>query len=624
MKLNQIEPGSIIGGFQLEKELGRGGMGVVYKAHELSLNRMVALKILSERLSGDEEFIKRFKREAKVVAALTHPHIVNILSYGEENGLYYFAMEYVKGTDLGQILKEKKFIPLEEALPIALQIADALEEAAAKGVVHRDLKPSNIMIDSVGRIKITDYGIACFQDADAKLTQTGLYMGTPEYSSPEQASGAKLDIRSDIYSLGALLYKMLSGEPPVTGESPLAVVAKIITEPSRPIATVNPDLPRPVCELIDRLTAKDINQRFQTPSAVMDAIISCMAQLHIEPPITGRIPASRPVSAPPPPPPLPAEKEKGRRTRLLAMAAGIIIAILLSMWTVDALLHRVKKEKTAELTVVPTAREMTVEEKNREEQPPTEPAAVTTPAPESPALTAQAPAAMRPEAAAPEPEPPPVPAAEPAAAPPPAAQAVRQARVEPQESEGSAVIAPPPVAVAEPRARTAKVEKKAALPSLPVVLTIVSGDETLAPFVQNHIEAALAGSGLQLTSVAEIPVLMEKMQMGSLPVSWYDIKRLVPSQSANILLISQVQQTGSMPLQYYGRSQTLTIVSFTVRAVDMETGATAGPPVAGTAKFTPLNMDQELRKAVNASVGNMGQSIKEYWQQKLKSGGPQG
>ena len=167
-------------------------------------------------------------------------------------------------------------------------------------------------------------------------------------------------------------------------------------------------------------------------------------------------------------------------------------------------------------------------------------------------------------------------------------------------------------------------EKKPALPATPVVLTVVSGDQTLVPFVQNHIEATLANSGLPVTSVAEIPVLMEKMEMGSLPISWYDIKRLVPSKTANIVLISQVQQTGSMPLNYYGRSQTLTTVSFTVRAVDMNTGANAAPPASGTAKFTPLNMDEELRKAVDASVRNMGQAIKDYWQQKLKGEKPRG
>ncbi|MCJ7600980.1 MAG: hypothetical protein MUO63_05675, partial [Desulfobulbaceae bacterium] len=251
--------------------------------------------------------------------------------------------------------------------------------------------------------------------------------------------------------------------------------------------------------------------------------------------------------------------------------------------------------KKAEETVAPPAQEMTVAEKSSQQQPP---AAI--PAPESPAATALAPPQ------------------ETATTTTPAPATEQTAR---QDAETSTGIAAPP---AEPPARTAKVQKKAMLPAIPVVLTIVSGDETLAPFVLNHIEAALADSGLHVTSIAEIPVLMEKMQMGSLPISWYDIKRLVPSQSANIVLISQVQQTGSMPLQYYGRSQTLTTVSFTVRAVDMETGAAAGPPASGTAKFTPLNMDEELRKAVNSSVGGMGQSIKQYWQQKLKSDGPRG
>jgi hypothetical protein len=380
-------------------------------------------------------------------------------------------------------------------------------------------------------------------------------------------------------------------------------MAKIITEPIRPIATVNPSLPKPVCELIDKMTSKDINQRFQSPTEAMDAIVSCMGQLHIEPPVTGRIPASRP--APPPAPPIP--EKKGNRTKTLAMAAGIIIAILLSMWTVDALLNKMKKEKKAEETMAPPALEMTVDEKSSQQQPTAAiPATVITPAPEPPAKTAVTPPREAPPASTPAPEPATAPAME---------QTTRQ------DAETSTGIAAPP---SEPPARTAKVQKNAVLPAIPVVLTIVSGDETLAPFVQNHIEAALADSGLHVTSIAEIPVLMQKMQMGSLPISWYDIKRLVPSQSANIVLISQVQQTGSMPLQYYSRSQTLTTVSFTVRAVDMETGAAAGPPASGTAKFTPLNMDEELRKAVNSSVGGMGQSIKQYWQQKLKSGGPRG
>ncbi|MBI5556556.1 MAG: protein kinase [Deltaproteobacteria bacterium] len=615
MKLNQIESGTKIGGFQLEKELGRGGMGVVFKAHELSLNRKVALKILSERLSEDDEFIKRFQREAKVVAALSHPNIVNILSYGEENGLYYFAMEYVQGTDLGIILKERNMMPLSEALPIALQIADALEEAAAKGVVHRDLKPSNIMIDSVGRIKITDYGIAYFQDADARLTHTGLYMGTPEYSSPEQASGQKLDIRSDIYSLGAVLYKMLSGEPPVTGESPLAVVAKIMTEPIRPIAKVNPSLPKPVCDLIDKMTAKELDKRFQTPREVTDAIASCMTKLHIEAPVTGRVPSA---VAGAPPPPLPGIQHKPKKMKTYAAAAGIILAILLSIWTVDALFL---KEKPEEKVEQPATSEPAVQT-----QPPAQEAAVPPPSAQKQPVTSRQETMAKKE----EPAPPPAP---PARVEKPAAMQVEKpvaAREEPRQEEPVSPYretAPEKAAkLKEKPVTTAKIDKTpaVALPRIPVVLTIVSGDETMAPVVQTHIESVLADSGLQVTSVAEIPVLMEKMQMGSLPVSWYDIKRLIPNEQANIILISQIQQTGTMPLQFYGRTQTLTTVSFTVRAVDMETGATAGKSASGTAKFTPLNMDEELRKAVTKTVEGMGQTIKQYWQQKLQGAEPKG
>jgi hypothetical protein len=204
------------------------------------------------------------------------------------------------------------------------------------------------------------------------------------------------------------------------------------------------------------------------------------------------------------------------------------------------------------------------------------------------------------------------------------------AREEPRQEEPVTPYREPapekPAKLKEKPVTTAKIDKKpaVALPQIPVVLTIVSGDETMAPVVQTHIESVLGDSGLQVTSVAEIPVLMEKMQMGSLPVSWYDIKRLIPNEQANIVLISQIQQTGTMPLQFYGRTQTLTTVSFTVRAVDMETGATAGKSASGTAKFTPLNMDEELRKAVTKTVEGMGQTIKQYWQQKLQSAEPKG
>lgn len=622
MELQQLDVGSVIGGFKLEKELGRGGMGVVYKAHELSLNRKVALKILSERLCNDAEFIERFKREAKVVAALSHPNIVSIMSFGEEGGLYYFAMEYVQGTDLGIILKERRQLPLNEALGITAQIADALNEAADKGVVHRDLKPSNIMIDSVGRIKVTDYGIAYFQDAESHLTRTGLYMGTPEYSSPEQASGQKLDIRSDIYSLGAILYKMLSGEVPVSGESPLAVVAKIMTEPVRPIAKVNPSLPKLICQLVDKMMTRDKEKRFQTPAEVINAINFCIDKLQIQP-----SPAIK-VSAPVPPHRPTTVSVQRRRARTIGAVAGVIAAVLLSMWTVDALLNRKAKVET------PT---VAVEE-------PAPPAQVTMPGvPPTPPV--EQPQAVTPQAAAPvaeavpvEPAPPsaatpgsPAQVAvsrEPAVSPAPTQEAVETpsaaAPAAPAEEPGT-VVPPAPIVKPAPKPRpaepvkTAKIDTRARLPETPVVLMIVAGDESLAPFLRVHLENIIRNSGLKVASVAEIPVLRQKMQVGDMPVSWYDIKEIVPPGAAHILLISDVQKTGTMPLQFYGRTETLTNAAVTVRVVDMETGEAAGASGSGSAKFTPLNMDQELRKAADTAASGIGQQIRKYWRDKRQA-----
>lgn len=565
----QIGIGSVIGGFKIEKELGRGGMGVVYRAHELSLNRKIALKLLSERLSNDEEFIKRFKREARVVAALNHPNIVNILSYGEEYGLYYFAMEYIKGTDLGQILKDKKEIPLDQALAITAQVASSLEEAAARGVVHRDLKPSNIMIDSMERVKVTDFGIAYFQDAEAQLTRTGLYMGTPEYSSPEQARGATLDVRSDIFSLGAVLYKMLSGVAPVSGESPLAVVAKILTEPIVPISQVKPSLPQAVSDLVDKMMAKDIDVRFQSPGEVLEAIKICVEKLDEEAPLTRSIM----VKKSPAPPPVP---EKNNRAKTIGIVAGIILAILLSMWSIDALFNQ---------------------EKQGEEPEPRKEDKITTVLPDDISSSAE-------------------PVDEMVSPPEEAALPVEPLDL-PEKSEKKVIEKDLP---SEPPVKVAKVVPVSVLPEIPVVLMIVSGDESLVPFVRIHLESIIVKSGLKASSISEIPVLTRKMQMGDLPISWHDVQQYVPSGQAHILLLAEVQKTGSMPLSYYGRTQIMTSASVSVRAVDMVTGVSAASPGLGTAKFTPLNMDEEMKRGVQSAAGEMGAAIKRYWREKLKAG----
>ena len=529
---NTIGIGSFLGGFKIERELGRGGMGVVYKAHELSLNRKVALKVLSQRLSSDEEFIKRFQREAQVIAALNHPNIVNILSCGKDQGLYYFAMEYVNGKDLGQILQEKTSIPVEQALSITSQVASALGEAGGRGVVHRDIKPSNIMIDEMGRAKVTDFGVAHLENSDAKLTRTGLFLGTPEYASPEQATGRPLDVRSDIYSLGAVLYRMLSGKPPVTGESPLAVVTKIATEPVTPISQLNSSVPKPVCELIEKMMAKEPNERFQTPKEILVAIDDCIDSLKMDVPLARS--KIQDVGTMPAPTPKPRSYAK-----LFGGIAGVALAVFLIVWLVEGGFLK-KKPSTAPKVLEEVKKVKDVKE---------------------------------------------------------AETAVME----------------------KPAGKSVELKKGPVLPKIPTVLMAVSGDESMVPLVRAHLESIIVGSGLRLASISEIPVLRKKMQFGEIPITWYGIKQFVPKNRAHILLLAKVQKTGSMPLEYYGRTQELTTATFSIRAVDMATGTSAGSPASVSVKFTPLNMEENFKEAITSAASGMGTDIKKYWKEKLSA-----
>lgn len=413
-----IGVGSILGGFKIEKELGKGGMGTVYRAHELSLNRKVALKILSKRLSFDEEFVKRFKREAQVVAALNHPNIVNILSYGEEHGQQYFAMEYIKGKDLGQILEEKTVLPTQQALSVTAQVASALGEASVRGVIHRDLKPANIMIDELdcGEIPLEPYGVS-IEDIPVKVTDwTG---------APISGDRARVKIGDKVAAWA--------------GESFIGSWT---------------------------FTKKDETVAIKAEYVMSDG-----------------------------------------RTAL-----GQYNLSLNQFDILD------QPQSVSPITV-----------------------------------TLQKPS-------------------------------------------------PPPLA------------------KIPTVLIAVSGDETIRPFVHANIETSLLGTGLKVTSASEIPVLYKKIQLGQTPITWYRLKQLVPKDRADILLLAEVQKTGSTTLEFYGLTEKLTIVSFSVRAVDMATGISAASPATGSVKFTSLNMEENFREALTPALLEMGQMIKRYWQDKIQAG----
>jgi len=270
MKQNDLT-GSSLGGYRILRKLGQGGMAVVYKAHEESLNRVVALKVIAQHLSEDEQFVTRFQREAQAAAQLNHPNIVQIYAIGEDDGVHYFSMEYVKGRSLAEIIEEEGFLTAGRALPIMMQAAEALAVAHDAGIVHRDIKPANIMVDEGGRAKVADFGIAQMATS-TRMTQAGMLVGTPEFISPEQCRGEKLDGRSDIYSLGVTLYQLLSGRTPFEADTPAALVFQIVEGPIPGVGELNPTVPPSVQAVVAKMMHTDRDRRFRSAEDLIHAI----------------------------------------------------------------------------------------------------------------------------------------------------------------------------------------------------------------------------------------------------------------------------------------------------------------------------------------------------------------
>lgn len=271
--------GRTLGGYLIEEELGRGAMGVVFKAKQLSMDRYVALKFLPNRLAQDEKVVARFLREARAAGQLSHPNIVGVHDAGVMEGLHFIAMEFVDGNSVHKRLDANGPYSEKETLQITGQIAEALKLAHGRGILHRDIKPDNFLIDSEGRVRLADLGLARFQAVDGKkeaeLTQDGTAMGTPNYMSPEQCAGTALDARSDIYSLGASMFIMATGKSPYEANSGAAVMVKVMTEPPRSIKALNPNLSPGFVALVEKAMAKDPAKRFADAHQIADAIDRC-------------------------------------------------------------------------------------------------------------------------------------------------------------------------------------------------------------------------------------------------------------------------------------------------------------------------------------------------------------
>ena len=276
MKIGQI----IKERYEIVEILGEGGMAFVYKAKDKQLQRNVAIKTLKPNYVNQEKFVDRFRREAQTAANLNHPNIVQIFDWGIEDEPY-FVMEYIEGNTLTSIITGNKTVGLNDILYIGSQVANGLKEAHKHGLVHRDIKPGNIMITPDGKVKVTDFGIVSLQNEESDITKTGAVLGTASYISPEQAQGKPVSFESDLYSLGTVLYELIAGNPPFTGDSPIATATKHLTDKPEKLSNYRKDIPKALENAILKLLEKRPSDRFKSAEDLRALLLQQRKQIQI-------------------------------------------------------------------------------------------------------------------------------------------------------------------------------------------------------------------------------------------------------------------------------------------------------------------------------------------------------
>jgi len=610
-----------LGHYEIVAELGRGGMGVVYKGYEPALTRYVAIKELSPALAHDHNLVERFLREARSMAALNDPHIIQVYFIGQENNQPFFAMEFVEGESLSQLIKREGRLPIADVLKILLQTARGLQTAHERGVVHRDIKPANLMLDLRGRVKIADFGIALArQEFDAKLTGTGEFVGTPGYLSPEICLGKSVDARSDLFALGIVMFESLTGRLPFSDESPLKLMLDVVQAEIPDIRDINKEVDAGTAAILTRLVAKDPGDRYQSAADLIDdlelhpLVAGKGTQLGLQvrkpsgaastlysappttptakrrptpPPVVGSSPSNAAVSNEPPtipggsPPPAPAPARGNAPSKAPMLVAGVLLFGVLGAAAFGAYRYFGTPADTSEGAVAATEGAPTTEAglvpppvdgsaiaANGEGNAPTPDASTPTADGEAGADSALATgvaagvagaaAATANDAAA-------------AATTPPPTDTVAP----PVDSVAAAASsAPAPVAERRDARQEAREERRAAVRAATTVAVVGSGDPAIIIPVVQAIEDRASSAGWQLTEN--------------------------PDGADRIIRVS-FDQTGTQQLQYYGRSSEMVIGQLSVRAFG-PAGRALGPGFRSRIEYTALNADAKADEAIRGRL----------------------
>lgn len=610
--------GTRIGHYDIVAELGRGGMGVVFKGHEPALNRYVAIKMLAPALAHDESVKERFLREARSMAALNDPHIIQIYFIGENEGQPYFAMEFVEGESLSAFLKREGRMGPEAAARAIYQTALGLATAHDKGVVHRDIKPGNLMLNARGQIKIADFGIAYSStDLSKKLTSTGEFVGTPGYLSPEVCTGQPVDIRSDIFSLGIVFFELLTGRMPFTDESPLGLMLEVVRAEIPDVRALNADVDEGLTAILRKMTEKDPAARYADCHALAAdlarhpllaagntisarPVMSTAAQtmLAMKTPLPGAK-AATPAPAgdfatqpkaptPPPLPPRPSVLEAQNRRpgtgggALIGVAAVLLLAVLGGgAWAFRDRIPLLADGSVTTASVMPGAGARPAEPAVpapapvtlAEEPAPADPAPAVTPAPVAGTGEVDGEASTA-APVAPVPDAPRRPAGQVRTAEPAAGGESRRAVAavgQPRE------LAEPPRPVGPPR-----------------IAVVAFGDPAVTGPAKQAIEEALLGRGFL---VADTEVLGD-LARGDLP----RILGAAPRHGVRALVVVRAEPVGQQQLEYYGQSSTMYTANLSVRPYDVETRSPLSAGIRAKVDFTSLNAEANTLEAIQPQL----------------------